>query len=197
MLDLGANVDCTPEHLLQFAVMGSALVSAVDHIERPSIGLLNIGQEDIKGNETVKRAGELLRASGLNFYGNVEGNDIYQGTTDVVVCDGFVGNVALKTSEGLARMLRSYLRGEFEKNLLTKLSALFALPAINAFQRRVDPRRYNGATLLGLRGVVVKSHGSADVLAYRYAIDRAYQEARNGVLKRIGERMATLPVVSA
>jgi phosphate acyltransferase len=196
MLDLGANVDCTPEHLLQFGVMGSALVSAVDHLDRPTIGLLNIGQEDIKGNDVVKRAGELLKASGLNFHGNVEGDDIYNGTTDVVVCDGFVGNVALKTSEGLARMLRTYLRDEFEKNFLSKLSALFALPALNSFQRRVDPRRYNGATLAGLRGIVVKSHGSADELAFGYAIDRAYQEARNGVLKRIEERMATIHVGS-
>jgi glycerol-3-phosphate acyltransferase PlsX len=196
MLDLGANVDCTPENLMQFGVMGSALVSAVDHIERPTVGLLNIGEEDIKGNEVAKRAGELLKGSGLNFYGNVEGDDIYKGTTDVVVCDGFVGNVALKTSEGLARMLRVYLRSEFERNFLTKLSALFALPALKSFQRRVDPRRYNGATLVGLKGIVVKSHGSADALAFRYAIDRAYQEAKNGVLRRIEERMATLPAGS-
>ena len=166
MLDLGANVNCTAEHLLQFAVMGSALASAMDHSDRPTVGLLNIGEEDIKGNDVVKEAAELLRASGLNFYGNIEGDDIYKGTTDVVVCDGFVGNVALKTSEGLAQMLAAYLREEFKRNLFTRLAALLALPVINAFKRRVDHRRYNGASLLGLRGIVVKSHGSADSFAF-------------------------------
>src|SRR5437870_9634586 len=175
-LDLGANVNCTPEQLLQFAVMGSALVAAVDGIERPSIGLLNIGEEDIKGNEVVKRTAELLKVSGLNFYGNVEGTDIYKGTTDVIVCDGFVGNVALKTSEGLALMLADYLREEFTRNGLRRSLALVALPAINAFKRRVDPRRYNGATLIGLKGVVIKSHGSADALAFRFALRKAYTE---------------------
>ena len=192
MLDLGANVDCTAEHLLQFAVMGATLVSSIEQKEQPSVGLLNIGEEDIKGNEVVKQAGELLRASGLNFYGNVEGDDIYKGTTDVVVCDGFVGNVALKNTEGLARMLRAYLREEFERNLLTKLAYVVALPVINAFKRRVDPRRYNGATLLGLRGIVVKSHGSADRLAFRVAIGRAVDEARGGVLGHITERMSVV-----
>ena len=159
-LDLGANVNCTPEQLVQFAVMGSALVAAVDGIERPTVGLLNIGEEDIKGNDVVKQAGELLKASDLNFYGNVEGDDIYKGTTDVVVCDGFVGNVALKTSEGLALMLADFLREEFTRNPLRKPLAVFALPVLKAFKRRVDPRRYNGATLIGLKGIVVKSHGS-------------------------------------
>jgi glycerol-3-phosphate acyltransferase PlsX len=181
VLDLGANVDCTAEHLLQFAVMGSALVSAVDHLERPSVGLLNIGEEEIKGNDVVKEAAELLRESGLNFYGNIEGTDIYRGTTDVIVCDGFVGNVALKTSEGLAQMLAMYLRQEFGRNLFTRLSGAMALPVINAFRQRVDHRRYNGASLLGLKGIVVKSHGSADSFALRFALQRAYEEARNHV----------------
>jgi len=192
MLDLGANVDCTAEHLLQFGVMGATLVSSVEDKARPTIGLLNIGSEDIKGNEVVKQAGELLRASGLNFHGNVEGDDIFKGTTDVVVCDGFVGNVALKTTEGLARMLRTYLHEEFNRNLLTKAAGIVSLPVINAFKRRVDPRRYNGASLLGLRGIVVKSHGAADRLAFRIAIGRAVDEARGGVLNHISERMSVM-----
>ncbi len=192
VLDLGANVDCTADHLLQFAVMGSSLVSAVDHIDKPSVGLLNIGEEEIKGNEVVKQAAELLRNSGLNFHGNVEGTDIYKGTTDVIVCDGFVGNVALKTSEGLVQMLAAYLREEFQRNLFTKISGVMALPVINAFRRRVDPRRYNGASLLGLKGVVVKSHGSADSFGFRFAVQRAYEEARHDVLRSISDRMATI-----
>lgn len=192
VLDLGANVDCSADHLLQFAVMGSSLISAVDQIERPSVGLLNIGEEAIKGNEVVKQAAELLHDSGLNFFGNIEGTDIYKGTTDVIVCDGFVGNVALKTSEGLAQMLAAYLREEFERNLLTKISGAVALPVINAFRRRVDHRRYNGASLLGLKGIVVKSHGSADSFGFRFAIERAYEEAQHDVLRRISDRMATI-----
>lgn len=189
MLDLGANVNCTPQHLLQFAMMGSALLGAIDGIERPTVGLLNIGEEDIKGNDVVKEAADLLRASTLNFHGNVEGDDIYKGTTDVVVCDGFVGNVALKTSEGLAQMLGMYLREEFKRNLFTKLIALIALPIINRFKHRVDHRRYNGASLLGLKGIVVKSHGSADDFAFRFAIERAYDEARNNLLELIRARL--------
>jgi len=185
MLDLGANVDCTPEHLLQFAVMGASLVAAVEHKERPTIALLNIGEEAIKGNEVVKLAADLLRASGLNFIGNVEGDGIYRGEADVVVCDGFVGNVALKTSEGLAQMLGSFLREEFTRSFFAKLSALVALPVIARFRRRVDHRRYNGATLLGLRGIVVKSHGSADSYAFQRALERAAEEVRNDVLARI------------
>jgi len=192
VLDLGANVDCSAEHLLQFGIMGAMLVAAVEHKERPSVGLLNIGEEDIKGNEVVKRAAELLRASGLNFYGNVEGNDIYKGTTDVVVCDGFVGNVALKASEGLAKMVGELLKQEFKRNLLTKLAGLMATPVMNAFKRRVDPRRYNGASLLGLRGIVVKSHGGADIFAFEHAIETAVEEVRNGVLRRITEQMSLL-----
>ena len=192
MLDLGANVDCTADHLLQFGVMGAMLVSAVENKERPSVGLLNIGEEEIKGSEVVKHAGELLRASGLNFYGNVEGDDIYKGTTDVVVCDGFVGNVTLKASEGIARMLGTYLREEFNRNLLTRAASVAALPVLNAFKRRFDPRNYNGATLLGLRGIVVKSHGSADRVSFRIATGRAAEEARSGVLGKITERMSAI-----
>jgi glycerol-3-phosphate acyltransferase PlsX len=188
VLDLGANVDCSPEHLLQFATMGSILVSAVEHAERPTVGLLNIGEEEIKGNAVVKRAAELLRESGLNFIGNVEGDGIYKGEADVVVCDGFVGNVMLKTSEGLAQMLGRFLREEFTRNAFRKVLAVLAYPVLAAFRRRVDPRRYNGATLLGLRGIVVKSHGSADKLSFGRAIARAAEEVRNGVLQRISER---------
>jgi phosphate acyltransferase len=193
VLDLGANVDCTAEHLLQFGVMGATLVSSVENKERPSVGLLNIGQEEIKGNEVVKQAADLLRDSGLNFYGNIEGNDIYKGTTDVVVCDGFVGNVALKTSEGVAQMLSTFLREEFKRNLLTKFAGLVAIPVIRAFKRRIDHRRYNGASLLGLRGIVIKSHGSADTHAFGFAIARAVEEVRGGMLHHISERIAQLP----
>jgi len=192
VLDLGANVDCTAEHLLQFGIMASELVASVESKARPTIGLLNIGEEDIKGNEVVKRAAELLRASGLNFYGNVEGNDIYKGTTDVVVCDGFVGNVALKTSEGLAQMLGTYLREEFTRNFMSRIAGLVAGPVLTAFKRRVDHRRYNGATLLGLRGIVIKSHGSADAFAFGFAIQRAVEEARSGVLAHITDRMSQI-----
>jgi phosphate acyltransferase len=194
VLDLGANVNCTPEQLVQFAVMGVALVAAVEGIERPTVGLLNIGEEDIKGNDMVKETAELLKASGLNFHGNVEGTDIFKGTTDVVVCDGFVGNVALKTSEGLAQMLYEFLRAEFTRTPLTKLAALLAYPVLQAFKRRIDPRRHNGATLIGLKGIVVKSHGSADKLAFESALYRAHAEVTNGVLDKIAQRMAATPV---
>jgi len=193
MLDLGANVNCSAEHLLQFAVMGSTLVASIEGIERPTIGLLNIGEEDIKGNEVVKQAGELLREGHLNFYGNIEGNDIYKGTTDIVVCDGFVGNVALKASEGLAQMLGTYLREEFNRNWMTKMAGAVAMPVIKAFKHRVDHRRYNGASLLGLRGIVIKSHGSADRYAFGFAIEQAMQEVRGGMLRHISEHMAELP----
>lgn len=189
MLDLGANIDCNAEHLLQFAIMGSSLVTALEHKSSPSIGLLNIGSEDIKGNEVVKQATQLLRESDLNFYGNVEGNDIFKGTTDVVVCDGFVGNVALKTTEGLAQMLGGFLREEFGRNVFTKLAGLVAMPVLKAFKRRVDPRRYNGASFLGLKGIVVKSHGSADTFSFLCAIERAAEEARGGMLQDISEHV--------
>jgi glycerol-3-phosphate acyltransferase PlsX len=189
MMDLGANADCTPEHLYQFAIMGAMLVSCVEHKERPSVGLLNIGSEDIKGNEVVKQAGELLKTSHLNFYGNVEGDDIFKGTTDLVVCDGFVGNVSLKTTEGLAHMMGKFLTQEFKRNWLTKMMALCAMPVLKSFKKRLDPRRYNGASFLGLRGIVVKSHGGADQLAYISAIHVAIEEARSGVLRRITEQL--------
>lgn len=190
MLDLGANVDCSPEHLLQFGIMGAMLVSALEHIPQPSVGLLNIGEEDIKGNEVVKQAAELLRDSGLNFFGNVEGNDIYKGTTDLVVCDGFVGNVALKASEGLAQMIANGLREEFKRSVFSKLAALISLGVLKSFKKRFDHRRYNGASLLGLRGIVVKSHGSADALAFRCALERAAEAARNKLPQHIEARMA-------
>ena len=192
VLDLGANVDCTAEHLLQFAIMGAMLVAAVEHKERPSVGLLNIGAEDIKGNEAVKLAAALLRESGLNFHGNVEGDDIYKGTVDVVVCDGFVGNVALKSSEGVAQLMAAVMREEFSRNFLTRVAALIAMPVIRAFRGRLDHRRYNGASLLGLRGIVIKSHGSADVFAFRHALERAVDEVTNNVPQRIATRMSSL-----
>ncbi len=199
VLDLGANVDSSAEHLLQFAVLGAALVSAIDEKERPSIGLLNVGEELIKGNEVVKQAAELLRASPLNFYGNVEGNDLYRGTTDVVVCDGFVGNVTLKASEGLAQMLAGMIREEFTRDRLSKLAALLAYPVLARFKRRVDHRRYNGAALLGLRGIVIKSHGSADAYAFERALLRGFEAARHDLLARtvaamqpIAEQLARL-----
>lgn len=190
LLDLGANVDCTAEHLLQFGIMGSILTSAVEHIAAPRVGLLNIGEEDIKGNEVVKQAAELLRASDLNFVGNVEGDGVYKGEADVVVCDGFVGNVALKVTEGLAQMLSRFLREEFERNLLTRLIALLALPVLGRFKKRLDHRRYNGATLLGLKGIVIKSHGSADAFAFGQAIRCAYHEAKNGLIDKISHQVS-------
>ena len=192
VLDLGANVDCTAEHLLQFAIMGAALAQAVDHRERPSVGILNIGEEVIKGNEVVKEAAELLRASPLNFYGNVEGNDIFQGTVDVVVCDGFVGNAVLKSVEGMAKMLSSIIRQEFKRSFITLLAGAVASPVLNRLRGRVDNRRYNGAALLGLRGVVIKSHGSADAYAYGFALQRAREAVVSKLLERTAQSMAQI-----
>jgi len=192
MLDLGANVDCEPAHLLQFAVMGAALVSALGGAERPRIGLLNVGEEMIKGNDVVKQAAELLRASGLNFHGNVEGDDIYRGTVDVIVCDGFVGNVALKTSEGLAQMLAGFIREEFTRGPLAKAMAVLAYPVLTRFKKRVDHRRYNGASLVGLRGIVIKSHGSSDAYGFEQALRRGYDAARNGLLRRITDAIPAI-----
>lgn len=192
VLDLGANVDCTAEHLLQFAIMGAALSQAVDHRERPSIGLLNIGEEVIKGNEVVKEAAELLRASPLNFYGNVEGNDIFKGTVDVVVCDGFVGNVVLKSVEGLAKMLGNIIREEFKRSIVSLLAALVAKPVLNRLRDRVDNRRYNGAALLGLRGIVFKSHGSADAYAFGFALERAREAVVSNLLERTASAVALM-----
>lgn len=185
MLDLGANVGCTSQHLLQFAVMGSVLTTAVDGINHPKVGLLNVGEEEIKGNEQVKEAHEVLRQSGLNYIGYVEGDDIYCGEVEVVVCDGFVGNVSLKTSEGVAKIVAHYAKEEFTRNIFTKLCGLFALPVLKAFKKRIDPRRYNGASLLGLRGVVVKSHGGADAYSFQHAIEIAHVEASQQVPKKI------------
>ncbi len=185
MLDLGANVDCEPVHYLQFGLMGAALVTALDRRDRPSVGLLNIGEEVMKGNDAVRQAAELLRDSPLNFVGNVEGNDIYEGRVDVVVCDGFVGNVALKTSEGLARMLGQMIWEEFGRGFLSRLAALAAMPVLRRFKHRVDPGRYNGACLVGLRGVVVKSHGSADASGFEMALQRCADACRNGLPAQI------------
>jgi phosphate acyltransferase len=190
VLDLGANVDCSAEHLFQFAVMGSELVSAVAGIARPKVGLLNIGQEEIKGNEQVKQAHELLVRSCLHYVGYVEGDDIYLRDLDVVVCDGFVGNVALKTSEGVAKMVGQRLKDGFRKNWIRRLAGLAALPVLREFKRTFDPRRYNGASLLGLRGIVIKSHGGADALAFENAIRIAKQEIFAGVPQRIAEQVA-------
>ncbi|MFA1634360.1 phosphate acyltransferase PlsX [Achromobacter ruhlandii] len=192
VLDLGANVDCSAEHLLQFAIMGAALSQAVDHRDSPTVGLLNIGEEVIKGNEVVKEAAELLRASPLNFYGNVEGNDIFKGTVDVVVCDGFVGNVVLKSVEGLAKMLSSVIREEFKRNLITLLVGALAKPVLNRLRNRVDNRRYNGAALLGLRGVVIKSHGSADAYAFGFALQRAREAVVSKLLERTAQTVAQI-----
>jgi len=189
MLDLGANTDCTAENLLQFAVMGAMLVSSVTGNPKPSVGLLNIGSEDMKGNEVVRQAGELLRRSHLNFYGNVEGNDIFKGTTDVVVCDGFVGNVALKTAEGIAQLMGRFLTQEFKRNWITKSMAFVSLLVLNRFKKRLDPRRYNGASFLGLKGIVVKSHGGADSYSFFYAIRTAIEESKNNVLENIQKQL--------
>ncbi len=189
LLDLGANVDCTAQHLFQFAVMGSETVTAVEGLAAPKVGLLNVGAEEIKGNEQVKGAHELLARSSLNYIGYVEGDDIYLGMVDVVVTDGFVGNVALKSSEGLAKMVRHFLTENFNRNWLTRLSALAAMPVLKRFRRKFDPRRYNGASLLGLRGIVIKSHGSADVLAFENAIHIAEKEIHCNIPERIAHRV--------
>ncbi len=191
VLDLGANVDSKAEHLLQFAVMGSVL-AAVNGIERPRVGLLNIGEEDIKGNEQVKEAARLLAVSDLNYIGFVEGDGVYLDDVDVVVCDGFVGNVALKSSEGVAKLIRHYMTQEFKRNLLTRLAGLIALPVLHAFSRKIDPRRYNGASLLGLPGIVIKSHGGADALAFANAIQVAMLEAKQALPQRIDTHLSAL-----
>jgi glycerol-3-phosphate acyltransferase PlsX len=192
MLDLGANSDCTPEHLFQFAVMGSVLVRAVHNIEKPRVGLLNIGEEEIKGTERVKEAARLLANSDLHYIGYVEGDDIYRGVADVVVCDGFVGNVALKTSEGVAMIVRHYMRQEFRRNVLTRLAGLAAMPMLRALRNKMDTRRYNGASFLGLRGIVIKSHGSADAFAFANAIRVAALEVQKRVPDRISHHLASM-----
>ena len=192
VLDLGANVDCTAEHLLQFAIMGTAMVDALDQRKHPTVGLLNIGEEVIKGNEVVKQAAELLRKSGLNFHGNVEGDDICKGTVDVIVCDGFVGNVVLKSMEGVARMVASMMRAEFTRDVLSMGAGVIARPVLNRLRDKVDNRRYNGAALLGLRGVVIKSHGSADAYAFGYALQRTHEAVHRGLLASTTEAIARL-----
>jgi glycerol-3-phosphate acyltransferase PlsX len=192
VLDLGANVDCTAEHLRQFAVMGYELVKAVEDNPNPSVGLLNIGEEDIKGNEQVKQAAKLIAEAHVNFIGYVEGNDLYTGAVDIVVTDGFVGNVALKTSEGVAKMIGQAMKDSFQKNLITRLAGLIALPVLRSIRRRFDPRQYNGASLVGLRGIVVKSHGNADRLAFAKAIHIAELEIEKDVPRRIGERVEAI-----
>lgn len=189
VLDLGANLDCTDEHLVQFAVMGATLAEAVDNVSRPRVGLLNIGAEEMKGNEAVKAAGKRLEKTALNYIGFVEGNEIYADSVDVVVCDGFVGNVALKTSEGLAGMISYYLKQEFKRTILGKLIGLMAMPILNAFKDRIDWRRYNGASLLGLKGIVIKSHGSADAKAFANAIEVAMIEVRKNVPHMIEDHL--------
>ena len=200
VLDLGANVDCTAEHLLQFAFMGSALASALTGRSNPSVGLLNIGEEVIKGSEVIKKAGELLRtaanSSHLNFYGNVEGNDIFKGTTDIVVCDGFVGNVALKASEGLASMIGQIMKEEFSKTVFRKIAAICAYPVLSSLKKRLDHRVHNGAALLGLRGLVFKSHGSADAFGFEQALNRAYDAAQHQLLERVQAKIAAVPLTA-
>lgn len=194
MLDLGANVDSCADHLFQFAVMGSVLTSAVDNIENPKVGLLNIGEEEIKGNEVVKEAARLLSGSEINYVGFIEGDDIYAGKVDVVVCDGFVGNVALKASEGVAKMLSYYMRQEFTRTPFTRLAALISKPVIKAFYNKIDPGCYNGASFVGLQGIVIKSHGSADVPAFTTAIKEAVLEVKKDVPQRIGKQLESLLV---
>jgi glycerol-3-phosphate acyltransferase PlsX len=192
ILDLGANVDSTPDQLLQFGIMGSLLVGAVERKETPLVALLNVGVEDIKGNEVVKQADDLFRTSDLNYHGYVEGDEIFLGKVDVIVCDGFVGNVALKSSEGLARMISQFMKEEFTRNIFAKLAALVALPVLNALRRRLDPRQYNGASLVGLNGIVIKSHGGTDAIGFEYAIHVAAIEVQNQLPQLIGERLTTL-----
>jgi glycerol-3-phosphate acyltransferase PlsX len=193
MLDLGANVGCTSQHLLQFALMGSVVAGDMLEVARPRVGLLNIGQEDIKGNDVVREAGELLARSGLNYTGFVEGDGIFLADVDVVVSDGFVGNVALKTTEGVAGLISSYLKEEFRRNVVRKAQGLVARSALLSLRNRLDPRRYNGASLVGLNGVVLKSHGSADKFAFETAVKTAIVEARKGVPVQIGQLIETQP----
>jgi glycerol-3-phosphate acyltransferase PlsX len=191
LLDLGANVDSPAEVLQQFGIMGSILVQSLGKNDSPKVGLLNIGHEDVKGNETVKAAGELLKNSPINYIGFVEGDDIFTSDIDVIACDGFVGNVSLKTMEGLAQMISSTMKEEFNRNLLTKLAGLLAMPVIKALRSRLDNRRYNGATLLGLKGIVIKSHGSADIYSYTQAINEAYREVQHQVTDKIQKVLAS------
>ncbi len=197
MLDLGANADCTAEHLKQFAIMGAALATALTDKPRPTVALLNIGEEEMKGNELVKAAAELIRTTDLNFIGNIEGTDVFKGKADVVVCDGFVGNIALKSSEGAVKLMVQMLREELKANWWTKLLALVASPVLMRFKKRVDPSRYNGATLLGLRGIVVKSHGGADVLGFCTAIERAHTEVQHDLIADLSAHVERMNLVAS
>lgn len=197
VLDLGANVDSSADVLLQFAVMGSVLTQAVDGISNPTVGLLNIGEEEMKGNERVKEASRLLAASPINYVGYVEGDDIFKGTVDVVVCDGFVGNVALKTTEGVAKMIAYFMREAFSKNIFTKCAALIASPILKAIKMKIDPRRYNGASFVGLNGIVIKSHGSADIFAFANAINEAVHEVNKAVPEKISQQLERLLIKQA
>ncbi len=192
VLDLGANVESTPQQLFQFAVMGSVLVSAVENILRPTVGLLNIGQEEMKGNESVKEAAQLLASSDIHYVGFVEGDDIYRGTANVIVCDGFVGNVALKSSEGVASMIGHFIRQEFRRSVWNRAIGLIAFPVLRSLRMRIDPREYNGASFVGLRGIVIKSHGSADVVAFARAISEAVAEIRKNVPERISQHLESV-----
>jgi len=192
MLDLGANVDSSADNILEFAVMGSVRAMIVDNIDKPTIGLLNIGAEEIKGNDRVKEAARLLEKSDLNYIGFIEGDDIYSGKTNVVVCDGFVGNVALKSSEGVAKMIIHFIREEFHRNIYTKLAGLMARPVLTAFKKRIDPRRYNGASLLGLQGIIIKSHGGADILAFANAINQAIIEVDHNLPQKISKQLEAM-----
>lgn len=192
VLDLGANVDSTADNLFEFAVMGSVLASAVENKERPSVALLNIGEEEIKGNERIKEAARMLADSELNYVGFIEGDGIYRGEVDVVVCDGFVGNVALKTSEGVAQMIGHYIRQEFNRNLFTRVAGLICAPVLRAFKNKIDPRNYNGASLMGLQGIVIKSHGGADAVAFANAIGEAVIEVKKDVPQRITRQLESL-----
>lgn len=192
VLDMGANVDSTAESLFEFAVMASIAIQAVENKAAPKVGLLNIGEEEIKGNERVKEAHRLLENSDLNYIGFVEGDDVYKGTSDIVVCDGFVGNVSLKTAEGVATLISHYMKQEFKKNTLTKMAGLISLPILKAFRKKIDPRRYNGASLLGLQGIVVKSHGGADKLAFACAIREAIVEVEKNVPQRIKAQLESI-----
>jgi phosphate acyltransferase len=194
MLDIGANVGCTAPHLLQFALMGSVIASDILDIERPRVGVLNVGIEDIKGNDIVRQAGELIAGSGLNYIGFVEGDGIFKADVDVVVSDGFVGNVAIKTMEGLAGMIGSFMKQEFNRNALRRAQGLAAGSALHAIRARLDPRRYNGASLVGLNGVVLKSHGGADQVAFETAVGTAVIEARKGVPVQIGKLIEEQPL---
>ena len=192
LLDLGANVDSSPEQLFQFAVMGAELTSAVFNKANPSVALLNVGEEEIKGNESVKQAAILLSNSHLNYVGFVEGNDIYTGKVDVIVCDGFVGNIALKASEGVAKFLMHNAKEQFQRSLYGRMAAFISMPVLKDIRRKIDPRRYNGASLLGLRGIVIKSHGSADKLSFGYAIEEARLEVQKNVPQRISAELHKL-----